>query len=126
MVHDKTIEVIKNSEPKLSVKFFQQASKEEPVRDWLRSLPEKEKKAIGTDIKAAQFGWPLGAPLVKHIEGDIWEVRTWLKDKTARVLFIIDGKTMVLLHGYIKKTQKLPTQDLKLAQDRLKKLRGVR
>ncbi|MGZ5056146.1 MAG: type II toxin-antitoxin system RelE/ParE family toxin, partial [Methylobacter sp.] len=46
----------------------------EPVRDWLKSLPEEERKAIGEDIKAAQYGWPLGLPLVGHIDGDIWEV----------------------------------------------------
>jgi phage-related protein len=127
MVHKKTIEAIKNCEPKLSVKFFkQESSEEEPVRSWLKSLPEDEKKEIGADIRAAQLGWPIGLPLVKHIDSDIWEVRTRLKDKIARVLFIIDDKKMVLLHGFIKKTNKLPTQDLRLAKNRLKIFRGVK
>lgn len=112
---------------KLSVKFFRlEASGVEPVRDWLKSLPEHEKKAIGEDIKAAQFGWPLGLPLVDHLDGDIWEVRTKLENRIARVLFVIEGETMVLLHGFIKKDQKTPKQALNLAKDRLKKLRGTK
>lgn len=127
MVHKKVIEAIKNSKPRLSVKFFQQESSGgEPVRDWLKSLPEAEKKAIGEDIKAAQFGWPLGLPLVGHIDGDIWEVRTKLENRIARVLFVIEGATMVLLHGFIKKDQKTPKQELELAKARLKKLRGTK
>lgn len=127
MVHKKVIEAIKIGEPKLSVKFFQQvASGAEPVRDWLKSLPEDEKRAIGEDIKAVQFGWPLGLPLVDHIDGDIWEVRTKLENRIARVLFVIDGAIMVLLHGFIKKDQKTPKQELTLAKDRLKKLRGTK
>jgi hypothetical protein len=45
-----------------------------------------------------QFGWPLGMPLVDHVEGDIWEVRTKLNNRIARVLFVIDNQTMILLH----------------------------
>lgn len=124
MAH-KIDEIIKTGEPKFSVKFFQQeVSGTEPVRDWLKSLPIDEKKAIGEDIKAAQFGFSMGLPLVDHIEGDIWEVRTKLENRIARVLFVVEGNTMILLHGFIKKDQKTPKQALNLAKDRLKKLRA--
>lgn len=127
MLHKKALEEIKKSDPKLSVKFFQQeASGSEPVREWLKSLPVTERKAIGEDIKAAQIGWPMGLPLVDHLEGDIWEIRTKLLNRIARVLFVVDGVTMVLLHGFIKKDQKTPKQELNLAKDRLKKLRGMK
>ena len=127
MIHKQLAEVIKNSSPKFSVKFFQQeVSRSEPVRDWLKSLPEDERKAIGEDIKAAQYGWPLGLPLVGHIDGDIWEVRTKLANRIARVLFVVEGETLVLLHGYIKKTQKTPKQELELAKGRLKIVRGTK
>ena len=76
------------------------------------------------DIMAAQFGWPLGLPLVDHIDGDLWEVRTKLANRIARVLFVVDGAVMVLLHGFIKKGKKTPPPDLDLAKDRLKRLRG--
>ncbi len=126
MVHNRIIEVIESSKPKLIVSFFKQdASGSEPVRDWLKTLPADERKAIGEAIKAAQLGWPLGLPLVDHLSGDIWEIRIKLTNRIARVLFVIDGATMVLLHGFIKKDQKTPKQELKLAKDRLKKLRGM-
>jgi phage-related protein len=69
----------------------------------LTRLPTQEKREIGSDIKTVQFGWPIGMPLTDHIEGDIWEVRTRLSTCIARVLFVLEGSTMVLLHGFIKK-----------------------
>lgn len=120
------MKAVKNG-PKLTVKFFRQdASGSEPVRDWLKGLPLEEKKAIGEDIKAVQFGWPLGLPLVDHLSGEIWEVRTRLETRIARVLFVVNGAVMVLLHGFIKKDQKTPKQDLDLAKDRLKRMRGTK
>jgi len=107
--------------------FFRQgAGGSEPVRKWLKSLPKAEKTEIGKDILAVQFGWPLGLPLVDHVEDDIWEVRTKLISRIARVLFVVDGNTMVLLHGFIKKSQKTPKPDLDLAKDRLKRMRGLK
>jgi len=112
--------------PRLTVKFFKQdVSGSEPVRDWLKDLPAEERKAIGEAVKAAQFGWPLGLPLVDHLDGDIWEIRIKLPNRIARVLFVVDDATLVLLHGFIKKDQKTPKQALKLAKDRLKKLRDT-
>ena len=64
--------------PRLTVRFYREASGSEPVREWLKSLPLEEKREIGTDIKTVQFGWPLGMPVVRHVDGDIWEVRSRL------------------------------------------------
>jgi hypothetical protein len=67
------IKVIKDG-PKLTANFFRQGEGgAEPVRVWLKSLPEAEMAEVGKDIMAVQFGWPLGLPLVDHVEGDIWE-----------------------------------------------------
>ena len=82
-------------EPVLDVRFFQTDAGAEPVRDWLKGLPSAERKTIGEDIKTVQFGWPLGMPLVDHLSGEIWEVRVRLDTRIARVLFSLDGKTMV-------------------------------
>lgn len=93
----------KGAIPKLATRFYRQdASGSEPVREWLKSLPPHEKKAIDEDINAVQFGWPLGLPLVDHVAGDIWEVRTKLENRIARVLFAVDRNQMHLLHGFIK------------------------
>jgi phage-related protein len=109
--------------PVLDVRFFRTDAGTEPVREWLKDLPAIDRRTIGEDIKTVQFGWPLGMPLVDHIGGDIREVRVRLGNRIARVLFAIDGQTMVLLHGFIKKQQKTPGPDLDLARDRLKLLR---
>ena len=95
----------------------------EPVRDWLKDLPVLDRKTIGEDIKTVQFGWPLGMPLVAHLESGIWEVRTRLSNRIARVLFVLDGDVMVLLHGFMKKEQKTPKPELDLAKERLKLLK---
>lgn len=111
--------------PRLSVRFYRESSGSEPVRNWLKGMPEEERREIGVDIKTVQFGWPLGMPLVDHVEGDIWEVRTRLATRIARVLFSLEGSDMVLLHGFIKKERKTPKSDLDLARQRLKKLRSA-
>ncbi len=105
--------------PILEVRFYRSAAGAEPVRDWLKSLPALERKAIGEDIKAVQFRWPLGMPLVRKLSGKIWEVRTQLPTRIARVLFTVKDGRMVLLHGFIKKTQAAPAADLRLAEDRI-------
>ena len=109
--------------PVLDVRFFRTDAGAEPVRDWLKELPAIDRKVIGEDIKTVQFGWPLGMPLVDHLGNGIWEVRIKLDNRIARVLFALDGQTMVLLHGFIKKQQKTPGPDLDLAKDRLKLLK---
>ncbi len=107
----------------LGARFFMTDAGGEPVRDWLKDLPVLDRKTIGEDIKTVQFGWPLGMPLVAHLESGIWEVRTRLSNRIARVLFVLDGDVMVLLHGFIKKEQKTPKPELDLAKERLKLLK---
>lgn len=110
-------------QPILDVRFFLTEAGTEPVRDWLRMLSATGRKRIGEDIKTVQFGWPLGMPLVDHLDGDIWEVRSRLDTRIARTLFATEGGTMILLHAFIKKQQKTPKPDLDLAKERLKQLR---
>ena len=110
--------------PILSVRFFTTDAGSEPVREWLKGFSAQDRKTIGEDIKTVQFGWSLGMPLVDHLEGDIWEVRIKLDNRIARILFVIDKHTMILLHGFIKKSQKTPKPEIDLAKQRLKALRG--
>ena len=109
-------------EPILSVLFFRTLSGNEPVREWLKSLPREERKIIGEDIKTVQFGWPLGMPLVRKLDKDLWEVRSRLPNRSARVLFTTGEGRMVLLHGFMKKSQKTPPEDLQLVKTRLRLL----
>jgi phage-related protein len=82
-------------------------------------LPPHERLAIGEDIKAVQFRWPLGMPLVKKLDSKLWEVRTQLPTRIARVLFTVKVNQMVLLHGFIKKTQATSKQDIELGLSRI-------
>ena len=109
-------------EPILEVRFFQTIRGNEPVRDWLKALHKDDRKRIGEDIKTAQFGWPLGMPLVRKLEKNLWEVRTDITDGIARTLFTVIGKQMVLLHAFVKKSQKTPKAELETARKRLKLL----
>jgi phage-related protein len=79
---------------------------------------------IGEDIKTVQFGWPIGMPLVRKVETDLWEVRSHLKDGIARVLFTVLADKIVLLHGFVKKSQKIPQSDLGTARLRLMRLKN--
>ncbi|MBI5774101.1 MAG: type II toxin-antitoxin system RelE/ParE family toxin [Verrucomicrobia bacterium] len=110
------------TEPILSVAFFRTGSGNEPVREWLRSLPREERRLIGEDLKTVQFGWPLGMPLVRKLDKGLWEVRSRLPDRIARVIFTSGEGRMVLLHGFIKKSQRTPQEDLELAKTRLRML----
>jgi phage-related protein len=110
-------------EPRLRVIFYRTTGGNEPVREWLKALPAEDRKIIGDDLKTAQYGWPLGMPLIRKVEAGLWEVRSRLQGRIARVLVTVEGDTMVLLHGLIKKSEKLPLQDLQLARQRLQSLR---
>ncbi len=106
--------------PKLDAVFYKTEMEAEPVREWLLSLTRQDKKTIGENISYVQFKWPIGKPKVDHLRGAIWEVRTTLKTRIARVLFAVDGQTMILLHGFIKKTQATEKSDIELAETRYK------
>ena len=109
--------------PKLPVKFFRTTEGREPVREWLKALSQEERKAIGDDIRTVQFGWPIGMPLVRKMEAGLWEVRVDLPNGVARILFTVFEGDAVLLHGFVKKSDKTPLPDLKTARQRKRLLK---
>lgn len=111
-------------EKRLEVKFFKTNSGKEPVRDLLQKMDKSDKKIIGEDIKTVQYGWPMGMPLVRKLETDLWEVRSNLENKIARVIFTVVDNTIILLHGFLKKSKKTPKPDIELARRRLSNLRS--
>jgi len=111
-----------DQKPILSVVFFVTAAGNEPVRDWLLGLAREDRRSVGFDIKTAQYGWPIGMPLIRKLEPGLWEVRSHLSAGIARVIFTVVGDTMVLLHGFVKKSQKTPAADLKTARQRAAEL----
>ena len=109
---------------RLPAAFFRGEAGNEPVRDWLRSdaFSPEDRRRIGEDIKTVEFGWPIGMPVCRPMGSGLWEVRTGLKDRVARVLFCVHGARMVLLHGFVKKTRRAPDADIALALERKRKL----
>ncbi|WP_367870392.1 type II toxin-antitoxin system RelE/ParE family toxin [Luteolibacter sp. Populi] len=102
----------------LEVRFFRNINGREPAREWLQGFSTEEKKIIGADIKVVQWKWPIGKPLVDNLGQGLWEIRTSLGDRIVRVFFFVQNERIIILHGIVKKTQKTPAQDLKLARQR--------
>ncbi len=109
--------------PKLHAAFYATGSGNEPVRAWLKALPKQDRRLIGEDIAYVQYKWPIGKPRVDHLHGAIWEIRTSLGNRIARTLFAVDEGTILLLHGFIKKTQQTPASEIALAEKRFKEYR---
>ena len=108
---------------KIPLVFFRTSAGHEPVRDWLKDLPEAERHAIGRDLLRAQWRWPVGMPLCRPMGSGLWEIRTDLPTKrTARVLLCLYREHLVALHGFIKKSRTTPVEDLELARKRKKEL----
>lgn len=93
------------------------------MREWLKAMKEEDRKSIGQDLKTAQYGWPLGMPLVRKLEPGLWEIRSHITQGIARVLFTVEDGLMILLHGFVKKSQKIPLEELRTARHRLAQLR---
>ena len=113
----------KVNEPILTVVFYRTEAGHEPVREWLVGLSREARKTIGEDIKTVQFGWPLGMPLIRKLEPGLWEVRSDIEQGIARVIFTVDGTTLVLLHAFVKKSRKTPLNELNTARRRLTNLK---
>ncbi len=110
---------------RITVSFYRSETGREPVREWLLELRSADRRTIGEDLKTTEFGWPIGMPVCRQMKGhrDLYEVRSNLSDgKIGRVLFTISGTDMVLLHGFIKKSQKTPQGDLDVALQRQRRL----
>jgi phage-related protein len=99
--------------------FYRTRGGIEVVRNWLKRLDPDDRTAVGRDLMRAQFRWPVGMPLCRSLGDGLWEVRSDLPShRIARVLFFVKDGRLVVLHAFIKKTQKTPDEDLKIARKR--------
>ncbi len=109
----------------LQARFFRSsAAGPEPVREWLLELTPEERREVGHDIRLVEMGWPIGMPTCRPLGEGLFEVRSRLGNRIARVLFCIAHGEMWLLHGFVKTTQKTPVQDMRLARQRMRELLG--
>ncbi|MFQ5443683.1 MAG: type II toxin-antitoxin system RelE/ParE family toxin [Nitrospinales bacterium] len=108
---------------KIIAEFYKTLQGNEPVREWLLKLSRENRKIVGKDIQKVEFGWPIGMPYSKPLGHGLYEVRSDISDKRiARVIFFIENNRMVLLHSFVKKSQKTPQADLDLAKKRKKEV----
>ena len=104
--------------------FYEDANGNNPVLEYLKSLAKSNGKDSRIRLKKAQdyinalktYGATLGEPYMKHLDGEIWELRP-IND---RILFAgwIDG-AFVLLHSFVKKSQKTPKREIEKAKREL-------
>jgi phage-related protein len=110
----------------LRAAFFETENGNQPVRDFILELAREDRKEIGSDIFTVQKGFPLGLPLVEKLDADLWELRSHISYGICRIFFTIHQNTMVLLHGFVKKSQKIPSKEMKTAKGRLIEFRRLR
>lgn len=118
-VNNGTVSQVIDRAKKLPARFYENNAGKKPVREWLLELPDADRHTVGKDIQKVEFGWPLGRPHCAPFGDGLWEVRSSLdSNRIARVIFCMGDGHMILLHGFIKKTQKTSQQDIDLALKR--------
>jgi len=98
--------------------FYETAAGTKVVKDWLRGFDKEDRAVLGEDLKTVQIGFPMGLPLCRALGNGLWEVRSTLPGKReARTIFYQDSEAgaLVVVHGFIKKTQKTPKRDIDIA-----------
>lgn len=115
--------MVKLQPPEIPVRFYRTVAGRKPALEWLQKLDKDDRHAIGLDLMRVQFGWPIGMPLVRSLKQGLWEVRSALpSQRIARLILCFHDETLVVLHGFIKKTQKTPADELALARQRMKEV----
>lgn len=109
------------------IHFYKDKNGKSSVEEYILELANRKDKdsriklaKIRDYIKVlSEFGTRIGEPYVKHLEGDIWELRP-IRD---RILFAVwDGEKFVLLHYFLKQTQKTPLKEIAKAKKNLRDL----
>ena len=114
----------KEHAPEIPVRFYRTEAGTEPVLEWLRGLAKEDRRVIGSDLMRVQFGWPIGMPLVRSLKDGLWEVRSTLpSQRIARLILCFHQGTLVVLHGFIKKTQSTALRETEVARQRMREVK---
>lgn len=103
------------------VVFYETGAGNEIILNFIRGFDANDKRKICEDLMTVQIGYPLGLPLCRPLGNGLSEVRISLPSKReVRLIFTFDSETqsLIVLHAFIKKTQKTPKADLQLAKSR--------
>lgn len=105
------------------IEFYETESGTVPVKDFLRSLPDKFSKKIAWTLRAVRDLQQVPTQYLKKLSGseDIWEIRATIGNNTFRLLGFFDGsKLIILTNGFAKKTDKVPRREIEIAEKRRK------
>ena len=112
---------------KLSINYWRNPSGKVPIEKYIDTIDNKEERAEllsilkgiqenGTDAIGVEF---------RQIEGKLWELKIRIHGNQHRVFYIVlKGNEMILLHAYLKKTQKAPVKEIEVAKQRMKTVIG--
>jgi len=106
-----------------TVLFYRTPTGRPVIQEWLRDFDKSDRAILGFDLKRIQLGFPMGLPLCRSLGDGLWEVRSTLSDRReARMIFFHDRahKALVVVHGFIKKSQKTPRAEIDIAIRRMK------
>ncbi len=105
----------------LNVRFYKTPTGNEIVLDFVRNLPERDRKVLGEDLLALQLGYPMGPPLCKPIRNGLWELRSSLPSgNEARLIYFFHSSSrfLIVVNAFIKKTPRIPPAEIELAERR--------
>ncbi len=108
----------------MSISFYKNSNKKEPVKEFLNSLKNESKKKAAAKIIAVyemlKNRQSISKELFKKIDDDIWEIRI----NNIRIFVLLYNGNMYLLHAIIKKRNDIPKKDLSLANERAKEIKN--
>lgn len=106
-----------------TVRFYDTPVGRPVIREWLRSFDKPDRDSLGYDLMKVQLGFPMGLPLCRSLGGGLWEVRSSLSgNREVRMIFFHapQQKMLVVVHGFLKKSQKTPKAEIDIAFRRMK------
>jgi len=103
------------------IKFYLTARGDSPVEVFLDSLSVKARaKCLSYLTLLAEQGNTLSANYIRHLEGDLWELRPEFGGTEYRLLYVVvTTEAVVVLHAFTKKTQRTPPGEIARALSRL-------
>lgn len=108
------------------VTYYLSAKSENPVKDFLDNHPKAKLKALRILSHIEEFGLNFAIPHIKKLTGTpLWEIRI-LGEDSVRILYVTkQGKEILLLHAFVKKTNKTPKKEIEISLTRLSETGGL-
>lgn len=97
--------------------FYEDSRGRRPCVDWLGSLPGRDRSRIDHSIALLEAAGPLlPSKYCDRVRGKLYELKTSVARMEYRIFyFSVTGRKFILLHGFIKKSQKTPRQEIEAA-----------